>query len=178
MAISLRDLRKYLGAGKLHLEEVPDGPHLGYLVRSQGRKLGLPTVLRVSHGAGEAAHCNLKGVAQALGLRERELEISANCGIGRGCVLVMLGWRLLEYAALRRQQIHSESAATNGIKAMIESVGLLLEEPEVGQAKPWEPQEMKALTRVRDAAARAPVDPLLGPAAERMLLTIARRWHG
>ncbi len=178
MSLSLQKLRAYLGKRKLHFEETEDGRHYGYVVRSQDRKLGLPTVLRVSHGRGDAAHCNVKGVAQALGLRERELEISANCDIGRGCVLVMLAWRLLEFAAQRRQLIQPDSAGINGIKAMIESVGLLLKEPDVCEPEPWRTQETKALARVREAAGRVPADALLAGAAEQLLLAIARRCNG
>ncbi len=178
MPLSLQDLRNYLGTRKLKFELHEGGRHQQFHVRLQNRDLGLPTVLCVSRGDGEADHRNVKGVATALGMRETELLRSEGCHIGRGCVLLMLCSRLLAFICQRAMQLGGSAVAKDGLKAMAESIGLLLQEPEIQGGKPWNSDEQKALDRIKAQIEEAGRDPALAPVARQVLAAIRARQHG
>lgn len=139
--MTLSDLRSYLGKGKLKFLEDGGGRHLDYRPLMDGQEIVLPTVLRVSHGRGEAAFNNIKGVAQALGLSVRELQTSQRCKLGRFCVLLKLAFHLVNWS----RQRGDNPDACKGTAAMVESVKLLLEFAVMEHAGSWNGEEKKAL---------------------------------
>jgi len=169
MPIKLKELDRFLGSGKMHFERREEGPHLGFIVRLAGHRVGLPTVLRVSHGSGDAALVNIKGVATALGLNVRELESAEACHLRRECVLLMLAARMIQFALDRRACLRDQAVGTEGVKAMAESVKMILEVEELQNITKWKPHELRALGRVRTAVEKFARDPLLSDAAKTML---------
>lgn len=158
----------------MHFERREESRHTGYLVRIDGRALGLPTLLRVSHGGGDAAFNNLKGVAQALGLSVRELLTAEKCKLSRECVLIMLCVSLLDFSFQRRAMLRDKQEGTDGIRAMVESVMLILKELENPIKKPWTGEELKVFTRISTCLKRWELDPLIADAA-RVLIKLSSR---
>jgi hypothetical protein len=131
--------------GKLHLEQSDPARHADYRLRCSGKIIGLPMLLRVSHGSGELANNNLHGIAKALGLNEHLLKEMVGCRIGRACVLLCLSSKLLEFVEHQRQE--QGEVFRPGVLAMLESIKLLLAEPEFAQPITWTGTERKALER-------------------------------
>jgi hypothetical protein len=169
MPLKLKELDRFLGNGKMHFERRDEGPHLGFIVRLAGQRLGLPTVLRVSHGSGDAAFGNIKGVATALGLNVRELENAEACHLRRECVLLLLAAHMMQFAVDRRACLRDQEAGLDGVKAMAESVRTILGIGELQNISKWKSAELKAFGRVRDAVEKFSNDSLLAEQATAML---------
>jgi len=88
------------------------------------QKISLPTVLAVSHGDGEVALVNLKGLAKGLGLQLHEFQESSLCHISGDVVTIALAVHLLGRAG---QQFNDDPPVyREGCRAMAESVSRLL----------------------------------------------------
>ena len=131
--------------GKLGLEQNEATRHTDYRLRCAGKIVGLPTLLRVSHGSGELANKNLGGIAKGLGLNEHALKEMVGCRVGRPCVLLCLSSRLLEFVYRQRQE--QGEIFRPGLLAMLESIEFLLAEPEFIAPPSWTAAERKALER-------------------------------
>ena len=169
--MKLDDLRRYLGSRKLKFLEDPDGPHFNYRPIMGGQQIALPTVLRVSHGRGETDFNNIKGVAQALGLRVRELEISEACGLGRFCVLLKMAFHLVNWS----RQRGDSADARRGAAAMIESVRILVAYTARNYTKGWNDEEEKVLGDMRPELEQWKKTPELSEIAAIMLSQINRQ---
>lgn len=169
--MKIDEIRRYLGDGKLKFSEDPDGPHLNYRIFMDGQEIVLPTVLRVSYARREAAFNNIKGVAQALGLSVRELEISEACGLGRFCVLLKMAFHLVNWSRRRG----NNPDASKGTAAMIESVKLLLAFAAREHAGGWNGEETKALRDICHELEQWKGTPELSEIAAIMLGQINRK---
>lgn len=131
--------------GKLQMEQREGSRHWDYQLRCAGRILGLPTLLRVSHGSGDLTRTNLSGVAKALGLNEHALREMEGCRISRACMLLCLATNLLAF--VHRQKQEQGEIFRPGALAMVQSVEVILKEPEFRVSIEWRPSERRALTR-------------------------------
>lgn len=150
MPLKIAEVNRYLGS-KLKLERREDSRHTGYVLRVRGEIVPFGTVLRVSRGSGDVDRKNIKGVAECLGMRQRELETSEKCHIGRECVLILLCWHLLDLCRMRLDW--GGNVYQEGVKKMIESVDFVLAQQDFTGVKRWSGDERKALTRIRDGVA-------------------------
>lgn len=175
MPISLPELNSYLCDGKLKLERHVSSHYVHYRVRLRGRRLGLPSILCISNSEHESDHRNAAVVALSLGLQEPELLRSTACLIGRGCVLLMLSWKLVEFIQLRATQTRSGAFGWEGATAMAESVRLLLGEPDVVVPAPWSEFEVEALERIREPLAAVQRPGVLAEVANQILQAIDQR---
>jgi hypothetical protein len=157
--------------GKLRMEDGASARHTDYRLRCSGRIIGLPTLIRISHGSGELANNNIGGVAKALGLSEHALHEMVGCRVGRACVLLCLSSKLLEF--VRRQREEQGEVFRPGVLAMLESVNLLLSEPELVGVLAWNSAEMKALERTRSMIGILSADKDFGSIARKLIDRIA-----
>lgn len=139
--MKLVQLREFLGDGKLRFLEDPHGLNFDYRPRWDGNEIALPTVLRLSQGHGEFDYSNLKATARALGLHVRELEGSDTSELRRFCVLLKMGFHLVNWARERG----NSPEAWKGTTAMIESVTLLLAFGSREHSGSWNDDERQAL---------------------------------
>jgi len=174
MPIKLKELDRFLTTGKMKFERSDEVRHVGYVVRLEGRRLGLPTLLRVSHGSGEADLGNLKGVAVALGLNVRELEVAESCRLRRECVLTALAVHLLQFALQRHALIRDKQAGLEGVEAMVESVQSIIQVLESAGNITWNAAELKAFKRIRPNVEKLGDDPLVAIPAKALLASISQ----
>jgi hypothetical protein len=174
MALKLRELDRFLGNGKMRFERRDESRHIGFLVRVGDECLGLPTLLRVSHGSGDADFTNIKGVAAALGLNVRELENAEACRLRRECILIMLAVHLLLFSVQRRTFIRDTQDGIAGVLAMVESVSGLLQLPEVTATHLWKAEELKAFSRIRVSVEKLAADELTSKSAQKIVSLISR----
>jgi hypothetical protein len=92
------------------------------------------------------------------------------CRIGRACVLLCLATRLLEFIQYLRQQ--QGELFKPGMVAMLESVEIVLSEPELRTVDTWNGAERKALERLRETATQMCGDRDVGAAARTLLARI------
>ena len=170
--MKLKELRRYLGAGKLHLEEQERKGHLHYIPRLEKNRISLPSIIAISQGDGDVTLRNLKGVARSLGLKLRELQHSEACHIGRGCVLLFLAWEMLGFCLRRQQQMGGSLAAEAGVKAMAISVGLLLEHVETCHPASWSKDELRSLNRILPEVKATQENPVLCDVVGKLLAAI------
>ncbi|MFD0894266.1 hypothetical protein KBB96_09645 [Luteolibacter ambystomatis] len=174
MAIKLKDLDRFLVSGKMGFDRREESRHTGYVVRMGNARLGLPTLLRVSHGGGDAALNNIKGVAQALGLNVKELQTAEKCHISRECILLMLSVHMLDFAVNRRAMLRDKDEGEAGIRAMVESVKIILAQTPTLSKKAWTGEELKAFGRVRHLLQQWEKEPLTAEAAKAIISHTSR----
>ncbi len=153
--------------GKLRLEKNDATRHVDYRLRCAGKIIGLPTLLRVSHGSGELADNNLGGIAKGLGLNEHALKEMVGCRVGRPCVLLCLSAKLLEFVQRQRQE--QGEVFRPGLLAMLESIELLLAEPGFEQPRAWTAAERQALERSLATVESLGVDKDCGSIARKLV---------
>jgi hypothetical protein len=111
---------------KLDFAQVEYTRHTGFRPLFGGRFIGLPTLVRISRGDGDLSPRNFGSLADALGLKERELSVSMTCRISRNTILCALAWRLLFITY--HELCHCQEPVAPGAVAMLESVDLLIGE--------------------------------------------------
>ena len=92
----------------------------------------------------------------------------ARCRIGRGCVLLCLSAKLLELVQGQREQQHGDVFRPS-LLAMLESIELLLVEPEFAHSPDWTLAERNALKRVLPTVAQLVADNDCGSVARKLM---------
>lgn len=109
---------------KLQLKKVENSNHTGYELRPK-EKVVLPTLIRISRGSGEASSNNIRGIAKALGLTEKELKSSVQCDISKEIIYLSLSVHLLKFVF--NQLLIRKNANSKGASAMISSANMILD---------------------------------------------------
>lgn len=164
--MKIKELESCL-SGKLGFEKKAAQRHADYRLRCAERIIGLPTVLRVSHGSGELTNNNLDGIAKGLGINEFALKETVRCRLSRACVLLCLSAKLLEF--VERQREEQGEVFRPGVLAMLGSIELLLAEPELAQTPTWRAGERKTLGRGLPTLERLSGDKDFGRVARKLI---------
>src|SRR6267378_732124 len=144
MTCKFREITGYFHH-KLRFEQVEYARHVGFRPLFSGRFIGLPTLVRVSRVDGDLTPRNFGSLADALGVRERELARSISCNT----VLCGLAARLLyvNYSEL----CQFRDATTSGAIAMLESVDLLIGDISFEEADVLSSDDEKCLDHIQGA---------------------------
>ncbi len=131
---------------KLAFEQVEYTRHTGFRPLFAGRFIGLPSLVRISRGDGDLSPKNFGSLAEALGLKERELSVSLTCRISRDTILCGLAWRLLHINY--NDLCHCQAPVAPGAIAMLESVDLLISEIAFDKQNNLTPEDLKCQDRI------------------------------
>ena len=119
--------------------------HIHFSPRVGNNKLSLPTIIALPRSSGDVSDNVIRGIAEALGLREKDLRTSTECHIGAACVYVCQAGYCVRFCCtslVADPQVHRENAM--GLSVSIDRL-LRAADSQMKDSKTWNRLEAAAL---------------------------------